>query len=38
VDGGLLGTAEGSVLMANGIDLFQSPNTAAHILLVTAKQ
>ena len=37
VDGGLLGTAKGSELMADGINLVQSPNTAAHILFVTAK-
>ncbi len=37
VDGGLLGTAKGSDLMAGGINLVQSPNTAAHILFVTAK-
>jgi len=34
VDTGLLGTATGADLMANGIDLLQSANTAAHILLL----
>ena len=34
VDTGGLGTATGADLMANGIDLVQSPNTAAHILLL----
>ena len=38
VDAGVLGTATGADLMANGIDLQQSPNSAAHILIVTAKQ
>jgi alpha-galactosidase len=37
VDTGLLGTASGSDLMANGIDVAQSPNTAAHILLLKVK-
>src|SRR6266851_1392240 len=37
VDTGLLGTATGSDLMARGIDLVQSPNTAAHILFLKAK-
>jgi len=37
VDGGLLGTAKGSDLMAGGISLVQSPNTAAHILFITAR-
>lgn len=37
VDGGLLGTAKGSDLMAGGINLVQSPNTAAHILFVIAQ-
>jgi len=34
VDTGLLGLATGADIMANGIDLIQSPNTAAHILLL----
>jgi alpha-galactosidase len=38
VDAGLLGTAQGSDLMANGIDVLESPSSAAHILLVLAKQ
>ncbi len=37
VDMGLLGTASGSDLMGNGIELLQSPNSAAHILVLTAK-
>ena len=37
VDGGLLGSAKGSELMAGGISLVQSPNTAAHILFITAQ-
>ncbi len=38
VDTGVLGTATGADLMADGIALLQSPNSAAHILIVTAKQ
>ena len=38
VDTGLLGTATGAALMADGIDLLQSPNSAAHILIITARQ
>ena len=38
VDTGTLGTASGADLMANGVDLLQSPNTAAHILIITARQ
>ena len=34
VDAGVLGTATGSALMTGGIRLVQSPNTAAHILLL----
>jgi alpha-galactosidase len=34
VDTGVLGTASGADLMANGVDLLQSPNTAAHILII----
>jgi hypothetical protein len=37
VDTGLLGTATGSELMARGVDLVQSSNSAAHILLLKAK-
>ena len=37
VDGGALGTAMGSDLMANGIDIVQSPNTAAHVLTLVAR-
>ena len=37
VDAGLLGTATGSELMANGIEVVQSPNSAAHILIVAAQ-
>jgi len=36
VDTGVLGTATGADLMANGIEVVQSPNSAAHILIVTA--
>ena len=38
VDAGVLGSATGADLMADGIALLQSPNSAAHILIVTAKQ
>jgi alpha-galactosidase len=34
VDTGLLGESTGSDLMANGIDILQSPNTAAHMLII----
>ena len=34
VDAGSLGTATGAQLMADGIDVLQSPNTAAHILIL----
>jgi alpha-galactosidase len=37
VDTGLLGSASGSELMANGIELVQSPNSAAHILVLRAR-
>src|SRR5205807_2335714 len=33
VDTGVLGTATGADLMANGIDILKSPNTAAHVEL-----
>ena len=38
VDLGLLGTATGADLMADGIDLTQSSTSAAHILIITARQ
>jgi len=38
VDTGLLGTASGADLMLNGIDILQSPNTAAHILIIRRQQ
>ena len=38
VDRGLLGTATGTALMTDGIDVVQSPNSAAHILIITARQ
>jgi hypothetical protein len=38
VDTGILGTATGSALMTAGIDIIQSPNSAAHILIITARQ
>ena len=38
VDTGMLGTATGAALMTDGIDLLQSPNSAAHILIITARQ
>jgi hypothetical protein len=38
VDTGILGTASGWDLMAQGVDLLQSPNTAAHILIIKAKE
>ncbi|HZP47066.1 MAG TPA: glycoside hydrolase family 36 protein [Vicinamibacterales bacterium] len=34
VDTGSLGTATGAAIMADGIRLIQSPNTAAHVLLL----
>jgi hypothetical protein len=37
VDTGVLGTARGSDLMSVGIDVTQSPVSAAHILVITAK-
>ena len=37
VDTGVLGTASGADLMANGIDVVESPNTAAHLLIIQAK-
>ena len=38
VDTGMLGTATGADLMANGIDILQSPNSAAHILIIRAQR
>jgi len=38
VDIGVLGTATGAALMTAGIDVLQSPNSAAHILIITARQ
>ena len=38
VDLGSLGTATGADLMTNGVDVIQSPNTAAHILVFLAQQ
>jgi alpha-galactosidase len=38
VDTGILGTATGAELMANGIDVIESPRSAAHILIITAQQ
>ena len=38
VDTGILGTATGASLMTDGIDIVQSPITAAHILIITARQ
>jgi alpha-galactosidase len=37
VDSGLLGTAQGSDLTAQGIDILESPKSRAHILTITAK-
>jgi alpha-galactosidase len=38
VDNGPLGSATGADLMANGIDVVASPSSAAHVLIVTARQ
>ncbi len=38
VDTGMLGTATGADLMANGIDVLQSPRSAAHVLIIQARQ
>ena len=38
VDTGALGTAVGADLMANGIEIVKSPNTAAHMLTLVAGQ
>ena len=37
LDSGILGTSIGSDLTAHGIDILQSPKSAAHILIPTAK-
>jgi alpha-galactosidase len=37
VDTGVLGIATGASLMTNGVDVLQSPNTAAHILILRAQ-
>jgi alpha-galactosidase len=37
VDTGVLGTATGASLMTNGVDVLQSPNTAAHVLILRAQ-
>jgi hypothetical protein len=33
----VLGTATGAALMTTGVDVLQSPNTAAHILILRAQ-
>lgn len=38
VDHGVLGTASGAELMTGGIDIVESPNTAAHILIIRQRQ
>jgi alpha-galactosidase len=38
VDTGLLGEASGADLMSGGIDILQSPNSAAHLLIVSREQ
>jgi len=38
IDVGLLGTETGGELMATGVEVVQSPNTAAHILVLIAQQ
>ena len=38
VDQGVLGTAKGSDLMTDGIDIVQSPHSAAHILIIRQRQ
>ncbi len=35
VDTGFLGTATGADILSNGIDVIESPNSAAHILTIT---
>jgi alpha-galactosidase len=38
VDTGILGNATGTALMTGGIDILQSPSSAAHMLIITARQ
>src|SRR5262249_20550929 len=38
VDSGVLGAATGAELMVDGIDLVQSPRSAAHILVLSVRQ
>jgi len=38
VDSGILGSATGKALMSDGIDVLQSPNSAAHILIIRVRQ
>jgi alpha-galactosidase len=38
VDTGILGAASGQALMTDGIDVQQSPNSAAHMLIITTRQ
>ena len=38
VDTGLLGAVTGRELMDDGIDVVQSPASAAHILIITVRQ
>ncbi len=38
VDQGVLGSARGSDLMTDGIDIVKSPSTAAHILIIRERQ
>jgi len=38
VDAGVLGEASGSDLMNSGIDIIESPTTAAHILIIRQRQ
>ncbi|HKB12569.1 MAG TPA: glycoside hydrolase family 36 protein [Vicinamibacterales bacterium] len=35
VDSGVLGAADGAELMRSGIEVVQSPNSAAHVLIIT---
>jgi hypothetical protein len=37
VDTGVLGVSKGADLAAQGIDIVQSPKSAAHLLVLTAK-
>jgi hypothetical protein len=38
VDAGTLGSSSGADLMSTGISVVQSPTSAAHILIITARQ